>query len=66
MRKQDDLPLDFTINDHEKSREPEALPELWMTDDTISTGSWCYTKDLKIKPLYKVLHALIDTASKNA
>ncbi len=65
VRKQDDLPLDFTINDHEKSREPEALPELWMTDDTISTGSWCYTKDLKIKPLYKVLHALIDTASKN-
>jgi alpha-L-fucosidase len=65
VRKQDDLPLIFSINDHEKSREPRALPQLWMTDDTISTGSWCYTANLKIKPLYKVVHALIDTVSKN-
>jgi len=65
IRKQQDMPLDFTINDHEKSREPDILPELWMTDDTISNGSWCYTENLKIKPLYKVLHALIDTVSKN-
>lgn len=65
VRKQSDLPIDFTVNDHEKAREPKALPELWMTDDTISTGSWCYTQDLKVKPLYKVLHALIDTVAKN-
>ena len=65
IRKQEDLPLSFTINDHEKSREPKALPELWMTDDTISTGSWCYTSDLRVKPLYKVVHALVDTVSKN-
>jgi len=64
-RKQDDLPLDFTINDHEKSREPKALKELWMTDDTISTGSWCFTSSLKIKPLDKVIHSLVDTVSKN-
>ncbi len=64
-RKQTDLPLDFTINDHEKSREPKALKELWMTDDTISTGSWCYTSSLKIKPLDKVVHSLVDTVSKN-
>lgn len=65
VRKQEDLPLSFSINDHEKAREPKALPELWMTDDTISTGSWCYTQDLKIKPLYKVVHALVDTVAKN-
>ncbi len=65
IRKQKDLPLDFSINDHEKSREPKALPELWMTDDTLSTGSWCYTKDLKIKPLRKVVHTLVDTVAKN-
>lgn len=65
VRKQNDLPLSFSINDHEKSREPKALPDLWMTDDTISTGSWCYTENLKIKPLYKVLHTLADTVSKN-
>ncbi|VGO23157.1 alpha-L-fucosidase [Pontiella sulfatireligans] len=65
LRKQEDLPLSFSLNDREKSREPKALPQLWMTDDTISTGSWCYTEDLEIKPLYKVVHALIDTVSKN-
>jgi alpha-L-fucosidase len=65
IRKQKDLPLDFSINDHEKSREPRALPELWMTDDTLSTGSWCYTKNLEIKPLHKVVHTLVDTVAKN-
>lgn len=65
IRKQNDLPLDYTMNDHEKSREPKALPELWMTDDTISKGSWSYTENLEIKPVYKVVHALIDTVAKN-
>ncbi|MEM6259645.1 MAG: alpha-L-fucosidase [Planctomycetota bacterium] len=65
IRKQNDLPLDFSIHDHEKSREPKALHHLWMTDDTLSTDSWSYTKGLKIKSLDQVLHALIDTVSKN-
>lgn len=65
IRKQNDLPLSLSINDHEKSREPKALPELWMTDDTISFGSWSYTEGLRIKPLPFVVHALIDTVAKN-
>ncbi len=36
-----------------------------MTDETVSTGSWCYTQDLKIKPARDVLHVLIDIVSKN-
>jgi alpha-L-fucosidase len=36
-----------------------------MTDETLSTGSWCYTKNLKIKPAADVLHVLIDIVSKN-
>lgn len=65
VRKQDDLPISFTVNDLEKSREPKALPNLWMTDDTLSTFSWSYVDGMEIKPLYKILHALIDTVSKN-
>ncbi|MCB1127803.1 MAG: alpha-L-fucosidase, partial [Verrucomicrobiae bacterium] len=65
VRKQNDLPIEFTVNDHEKSRESKSSPRVWMTDDTISTGSWCYTQDLKIKPASKVIHALIDTVAKN-
>ncbi len=65
IRKQNDLPLSLSINDHEKSREPKALAQLWMTDDTISTGSWCYIQNLTVKPLYKIVHSLVDTVSKN-
>jgi alpha-L-fucosidase len=65
IRKQEDLPVNFTMNDHEKSREPDVLPELWMTDDTLSTDSWSYTRNMEIKPLDMVLHGLIDTVSKN-
>jgi len=64
-RKQNDLPIDFTVLDHEKSRTSKASPRVWMTDDTISTGSWCYTSSLRIKPTAKVIHALADTVAKN-
>lgn len=64
-RKQDDLPLSFSILDHEKSRMSGGSDHLWMTDDTISTGSWCYTENLRIKPAKDVIHAMIDTVSKN-
>lgn len=65
VRKQNDLPLDFSVLDHEKSRTSGASERVWMTDDTISTGSWCYTQNLTIKPTHKVVHALVDTVSKN-
>ena len=36
-----------------------------MSDETVSTGSWCYTENLQIKPAVDVLHVLIDIVSKN-
>lgn len=36
VRKQDDMPLEFSINDHEKSRESGANEQIWMTADTVS------------------------------
>jgi alpha-L-fucosidase len=65
VRKQTDLPLDFTVLDHEKSRMSGASEQAWMTDDTISRGSWCYTESLTIKPAAEIIHALADTAAKN-
>ncbi|HPR83308.1 MAG TPA: alpha-L-fucosidase [Pontiellaceae bacterium] len=65
VRKQDDLPIGFTVNDHEKSREPNIQPALWMSDDTVSTDSWSYTADMKIKPVADVLYSLLDIVSKN-
>ena len=37
----------------------------WMTDETISYGSWCYTDNLKIKPTKDLIHVLVDIVSKN-
>jgi alpha-L-fucosidase len=65
VRKQDDLPLSHSIEDFEKGRAVEILDQAWLTDDTISLGSWCYTDDLKIKSTRYVLHVLIDIVSKN-
>ena len=65
VRKQDDLPLDCSVDDLEKSRKNELEEKSWMTDETVSTGSWCYTDNLRIKPAADVLHVLIDIVSKN-
>ena len=65
IRKQDDLPLSFTVDDLEKSRKNELAEDPWMTDETVSTGSWSYTEGLEIKPPIDVLHVLIDIVSKN-
>jgi alpha-L-fucosidase len=65
VRKQDDLPLEVSVDDLEKSRKNTLEAKSWMTDETVSTGSWCYTQDLKIKPAADVLHVLIDIVSKN-
>ncbi|HOD52746.1 MAG TPA: alpha-L-fucosidase [Candidatus Hydrogenedentes bacterium] len=63
--KQRDLPLEVAVEDFEKGRADQLTREAWLTDDTISYGSWCYTQDLKIKPTREVLHVLIDIVSKN-
>ncbi len=65
VRKQDDLPLTVSVDDLEKSRKNRIGEKVWMTDETISRGSWCYTTGLEIKPAREVLHVLIDIVSKN-
>ncbi len=64
-RKQNDLPLSVSVEDIEKGRSDRLTENVWLTDDTISMGSWCYTQNLRIKPTSVVLHSLIDIISKN-
>jgi alpha-L-fucosidase len=59
-----DLPQNISVVDLEKGRMNKLTDFWWLTDDTISRGSWCYTEDLKIKPASEVLHVLIDIVSK--
>lgn len=63
--KQQDLPRELAIEDYEKGRAESLTEHVWLTDDTISDGSWCYTEDLRIKPTKTVLHSFIDIVSKN-
>jgi alpha-L-fucosidase len=64
-RKQEDLPLDCSIDDFEKTRQNHLAEKAWMTDETISNGSWCYTENMHVKPAKEHLHVLIDIVSKN-
>lgn len=69
--KQNDLPQDVAVVDFEKGRMDQTTSYTWLTDDTISdgswatTGSWSYTEELDIKSGKKLLHTLIDIVSKN-
>ncbi len=69
--KQEDLPADVGIVDYEKGRLDEVTDFTWLTDDTISagswttTGSWSYTEELDIKSAKTLIHTLIDIVSKN-
>ncbi len=58
-------PQEVSVLDFEKGRANTLTPYPWLNDDTISTGSWCYTADLKLKPAIQVLHDFIDAVSKN-
>jgi len=60
-----DFPPEVSIEDFEKGRLDRLTDYAWLTDDTISTGSWGYTQNLRIKPPHRVLHDFIDIVSKN-
>ncbi len=60
-----DYPAEIAVEDFEKGRMNRLTDFCWLTDDTISMGSWCYTRGLDIKPTAKVLHDFLDIVSKN-
>lgn len=59
------FPLEVSIENLEKSRKQKIQQHVWMTDETISTGSWSYTENLQVKEAGEVLNVLIDVVSKN-
>jgi len=63
--KDKDLPREVALDDYEKGRADKLTDFVWLTDDTISKGSWCYTEDLQIKSTAEVLRTFIDIVSKN-
>ncbi len=65
IHKHEDMPASLSIPDYEQGRRDKLTQDVWLTDDTLSKGSWSYTTELEIKPAHWVLHDFIDIVSKN-
>jgi alpha-L-fucosidase len=62
--KQEDLPANVGMLDMEQGGKKELSADYWMTDITISYGSWCYTNGQTYKTPELVIRNMIDVWSK--
>jgi alpha-L-fucosidase len=53
------------IQDYERGGAADITENYWLTDDAISSSSWCYTEGLKYYTSKAILHGFIDRVSKN-
>lgn len=63
--KEGEFPKSVSLEDFEKGRMNIITKDFWLTDETISVGSWSYTDRLSLKPTAEIIHLLIDVVSKN-
>ena len=61
----DGLNSKCAVLDYERGGPPDITENYWLTDDAISSSSWCYTKGIGYYSKKQVLHAFIDRISKN-
>ncbi|HVV21816.1 MAG TPA: alpha-L-fucosidase [Pseudonocardiaceae bacterium] len=52
------------VFDYERGGPAGLLTPYWLTDDSISSSSWCYTVGIGYYSLQAMLHSLIDRVSK--
>ncbi|WP_055556701.1 alpha-L-fucosidase [Streptomyces sp. NBRC 110028] len=53
------------VYDFERGGPADILTPYWLTDDSVSSSSWCYTTGIGYYSLKALLHALLDRVSKN-
>ena len=63
--KEGELPKSVSIEDFEKGRMNKKTEEFWLTDETVSVGSWSYTNTLGLKSANEIIDLLADIVSKN-
>ena len=63
--KEGELPKTVSLEDLEKGRMKDKTEEYWLTDETVSVGSWSYTDDLRLKTADEIIDVLSDIVSKN-
>ena len=61
----DGLNTKCAILDYERGGPPDITENYWLTDDAISSSSWCYTEGIGYYSKAQILHAFIDRISKN-
>lgn len=64
FHKQEDLPDSVALVDIEQGGKTDISEKYWLTDITISDGSWCYTEGLKYKEADLIIRNMIDVWSK--
>ena len=63
--KEGELPKSVSVEDFEKGRQNAITKDFWLTDETVSVGSWSYTNDLGLKTANDIVDLLADIVSKN-
>ncbi|WP_432093424.1 alpha-L-fucosidase [Streptomyces sp. bgisy100] len=53
------------VFDFERGGPADIRTPYWLTDDSVSSSSWCHTEGIRYYTLRQMLHALIDRVSKN-
>lgn len=62
--KQEDLPANVGILDIEQGGKTDLSDDYWLTDITLSYGSWCYINGQTYKPASLVIRNMVDVWSK--
>ncbi|MFI1772375.1 alpha-L-fucosidase [Thalassobellus citreus] len=63
--KEGEFPKTVSLEDFEKGRMNKITKDFWLTDETVSVGSWSYTNTLDLKKTNEIIHVLADVVSKN-
>ncbi|MER6014714.1 alpha-L-fucosidase [Streptomyces bluensis] len=53
------------VFDYERGGPADLTTPYWLTDDSISSSSWCYTQGIGYYSIQQMLHSFIDRVSKN-
>lgn len=61
----DGLDAKGEVFDYERGGPADITAPYWLTDDSISSSSWCYTQGIGYYSTQQMLHAFLDRVSKN-
>ncbi|BBC31891.1 putative alpha-L-fucosidase [Streptomyces graminofaciens] len=53
------------VFDYERGGPADLTAPYWLTDDSISSSSWCYTQGIGYYSTQQMLHSFLDRVSKN-